>query len=207
MQYLNRIKQALQGPRIGPSPQIREFLLQYGLYNIIFINVCRKPVQEYILKAAEIISLGEFNKKRVELNYDKLFHLYLLLTLRYNDDIIYIKLEKNKVVQIKKIILVNDKDCMLIEVLLNYSMNLNTFINNGIKLQGSNFWIYDSIHLNCQNFVNTLLRANSLGNEKIYNFVEQNVDELVVKPVQKIFRFVTDLAARIDIIKYGFGLI
>ena len=69
-----------------------------------------------------------------------------------------------------------------------------------------NFWLYDIIVNNCQRFVNTLLKSNNLGNEEIYSFVEQNVNDLVIKPVQKMANYITNLAAKIDVIKYGQGL-
>ncbi len=108
--------------------------------------------------------------------------------------------------QIKPIYSVNDKDCMLINIPLNKLITFNSFLNNGIKAQGDNFWLYDSISNNCQKFVNILLKTNNLGNEQIFKFVEQNVNDLVVKPVQQMAHFITDLAARIDLIKYGKGL-
>ncbi len=100
MNYINRFISSLKGPRLGPSPQIRDFIQKYGNNNIVFMNVCREPIQEYILKAANLITLGGFNKKKIELNYDKLFHLYLLISLENN---VNFKLEKNEIVQIKPI--------------------------------------------------------------------------------------------------------
>ncbi len=220
MNYFNRIIASLHGLRLGPSPQIRTFINKFGNYKIIAINVCRKPIQKYIEITAELITLGKFNKKKQELNYDKLFHLYLLLTLTDNKENINISLEKNEVVQIKPIYTINDTDCMKVDINKNIKrrssfstedkLSSGTFIeflNNEIKAQGDNFWIYDSIELNCQNFVKNLLINNNLGTNKIFTFIEQDVSNLIIKPVQKITRFITDLAARFDIIKHGYGLV
>ena len=167
MNYINRFISSLKGPRLGPSPQIRVFIQKYGNNNIVFMNVCREPIQEYILKAANLITLGGFNKKKIELNYDKLFHLYLLISLENN---VNFKLEKNEIVQIKPISEFIHKDCMTINVPINEKISFSNFLNNGIKSQGMNFWLYDAIVNNCQRFVNTLLKSNNLGNEKIYFF-------------------------------------
>ena len=54
--------------------------------------------------------------------------------------------------------------------------------------------------------MNTLLKDSGLGNKKVYDFVQQDVDELVVSSIKKLTYFITDIAARFDIIKYGAAL-
>lgn len=206
MNYINRFITALKGPRIGPSPSMRLFYEKYGSYTIINMNVCRAPIKKYIEQAAEIITLGQYNKKKRELHYDKLFHLYLLLTLQNNDNSLNVRFEKNEVVQITQVISLNDIDCLNIS--LNKEITFNEFIYNTINEIGlNNFYLYDSVENNCQKFIIQLLITNQLGNKKIYDFIEQDVKNLVVLPVQKIAHFVTDIAARLDVIKYGASLI
>ena len=193
--------------RQGPSPQIRDFISQYGSYDIVFMNVCRHPIQEYIFNAINILTLGKAKENMKELHYDKLFHLYLLISLEKNDNVINIKLEKNEVVQIHKITQTHDSDCKIVNISMTDKINFTTFLNNGIQKQGKSFWLYDAISNNCQVFIMTLLTANKLGNSEIYTFVKQDVSTLLSSPIKKAFRFITDLAARFDFIKYGKGLL
>ena len=192
--------------RQGPSPQIRDFISQYGSYDIVFMNVCRNPIKEYISKAINILTLGKAKEKMKELHYDKLFHLYLLISLEKNENLINIRLEKNEVVKIHKIILSCESDCKMVNIPMQNKINFTVFLNNEIQQQGRSFWLYDAISNNCQVFIMTLLTANKLGNSEIYTFVKQDISTLLSSPLKKAFRFITDLAARFDFIKYGKGL-
>lgn len=82
------------------SPDIRKWLKENGNKKIKNIAVCRTPVESYIRNTLNIISLGKFNKNLKTLNYDDIFHLYLLISLEDGQQYI---LEKNEVIQKTKV--------------------------------------------------------------------------------------------------------
>lgn len=205
-EYYKRFKKALSGPREIAPPEVRDFIQYLGDFQIVGINVCRKPIWKNIELAANLVTLGSFNKRKNELGYDKMFHLYLLVKLQKGSEIKQILIEKNEVANIQYVDRSIDSDCKVVPVNVSKGLNLKQFIENGEKYQGNSFWVYNVADNNCQVFVTTLLIANNLGDKSIYDFIKQNVQDLVVGPLSKISNFITNTAAKFHILRYGYGI-
>ena len=99
-----------------------------------------------------------------------------------------------------------DAESKLVKV--NKSLTLNTVMANTKKKMGRKFLPYSAYNNNCQDFLMAILKSNKLGNQTIYKFVKQNTTSIFkTNPVfTGITNFITDLGAKINILKEGAGL-
>ena len=63
------------------SNKIKKILKEYGDMKVRAIKIGRRPINNKVEKAFDIISLGKWSKLRDQYYYDKLFHLFLIITL------------------------------------------------------------------------------------------------------------------------------
>ena len=94
---IKRIRDVWGGVRKNAPPAIRRFTEQNGDAKITKIVVCRKPIVPAIERLASWVSGGRWDSNKKDLQYDKMFHLFLIMTL---DNGRSIKLEKNQVVEL-----------------------------------------------------------------------------------------------------------
>lgn len=196
--------ESIKGPRKGPSPKVREFLNGKGNMAITKMFICRTPINAGIEAVINLISLGQFQRNKSKLNYDKLFHLFIVILLHNGE---HYRIEKNEVVVIEKIKYndINNTEC--INIPIKKSITTKQLLSNAENYQGSDFWLYDARDNNCQVFVLSCLVGSGLGTSQDYKFIKQDASQLLSGASHKISRFITDLAARFDIFKYGKGLI
>ena len=149
----------------------------YKNNNIIKINVYRKPVSKILKKLLNVISFGKFMNNLKKSPYDEIYHLFMVITL---DNNINILIEKNERINIKILNnidilnLNNDKFTQKIDIIINDKINFYDLLYNTYKIMGNNFYIYDSSLYNCQNFILNILRANNIYQIEYYNFIYQD---------------------------------
>lgn len=196
--------ESFKGIRKGPSPKVRDFLKEKGNLTIVKMYVCRTPIYSAIEYVMNLITLGEFQRNKAKLNYDKLFHLFIVVLLQNGE---HYRIEKNEVVVIEKIKYndINNAEC--IDIPIKKSITTKQLLSNAENYQGSDFWLYDARDNNCQVFVLSCLVGSGLGTSQDYKFIKQDASQLLSGTSHKISRIITDLAARFDILKYGRGLI
>ena len=190
------------------KPSIKKILEKYNENIIKEIIIMRKPINKYLRNALNILSVGNFEENINKLNYDKIYHLFMIIIL---DNNIKILIEKNERVNIEIIEnnkfneLYNDGNVDKIKIDINdspsgldkkhsflYNFNLNQFINTSLKYMGNdNFFIYSSYKWNCQNFIYNILLSNNLMKKDYENFIMQNIEELFknmnyIKPISDI---------------------
>jgi hypothetical protein len=182
------------------SSKFRSKMKQYGNNNIVSIVVARAPVQKIVQKLLNIITLGKFDAIRRKLNYDDVYHLYLILTL---DNGKRLRLEKNQVVQMTHYS--SDKpEKQEMPVSMRGNITLNDFIDKVIKRIGiKDFIRYSSDNLNCQHFVDNLLTANNLNNPELRKFIMQDIKQLLTPIARDIGQVATDIAGTITNITGG----
>lgn len=197
-----RAKQAIfDGPRQNAPPQIRNWLEQHGNETITKLVVCREPINAAIDYALNIISLGDWNSNKKQLNYDNLYHLWILITTSSGRTW---RLEKNEVVQIKQS---NDTGQQHMQVSLrDQTIKLRGFIDNGEKI-GPSLWVYNPSSANCQMFVMSLLEGCGLMTQELKQFILQDAVATIGKDslASRLGTSLTDLAARFDILLNGAG--
>ena len=203
-----RIKYSIIGRDKLPPP-VRRILETYGDMKIRKIEIARVPLQKQITYVGNLITLGKLNKIQKDMGYDKLFHLYSIITLENNDEYI---LEKNEVINLQKINIdprqVEETEVININ-LKNKQLTLNSILSNIEKAMGQNkFLTYNVKDNNCQYFMIYLLKSNGLGTEQDYKFIQQNIIELIHNLggiYHNLATAITKLGERFNILLYGRG--
>jgi hypothetical protein len=127
--------------------------------------------------------------------YDKLYHLGLVVVLEDDTKLIIEKLEKISISKYASSYIKNNSEVKRVDMKLK-RLSLLDFLNNTRrKLTPSQFFGYDGTGKsgktnNCQDFIINLLKYSGLENTEIYNFVKQDLDELL----QKLPRYVHSIA-------------
>lgn len=173
-----------------------EILRRYGDFKVVGIYPRRKPVIPAIESFINVISLGKYEANKAKANYDKMFHLGVILMLENMKGIL---VEKNE-----KINITDDFDNIdeeVIECKYNGGATLREFLENARKLVGDyTFFQYNAFSNNCQAFVNNLLIANGAMTREAGEWIKQDVGKILkgLPPwVPKISQFVTDSYAKI----------
>ena len=194
----NRIKTIFVG--VTGSPTLRKFLETYGNENIVKITVGREPLSSPIKQTLNLLSLGKLDISLKNLNYDKLFHLFLILKLSNGKSF---HIEKNQRINVYEGGIRGET----IDVPMKTPIKVIDFIDKTKKRMGPNFFPYD-IRNNCQQFVDNLLTANGLNNATTHKFINQDVKEVFQSMpgyIEKISRGITNIAGVIDSLLYGDG--
>jgi hypothetical protein len=200
-----RIKGFFTGREAGLlPPSVRQFLQDNGQKEITGIIVYRKPIQSFISKTANILTLGEFNRIVKSLGYDSMMHLYMVITF----DNQRIGLEKNEVINIFTPPSV-DRNTEQMEVLIDNPMTFNELLGKTKRYMGpSRFTSYDARKNNCQDFVLSVLTSNGLITPQLESFIKQDVETIFKRlPLfDRLAKGATDLAGRVDTLIQGYGV-
>lgn len=199
---VKRVSDIFQGMRQRASPSIRQWLEKNGEKKIKKIVVGRKPIQSGVEKVANLLSLGKYEANKKSLGYDKMFHLFMIITL---DDGSSIKLEKEEV---PKLTISSDAGPDKIEVQKQPNVSMNEFIKNAeTKAGGTKLWVYDPISQNCQYFVKWCLQGSNLLTPEVEKFVMQDANKVIegFSWFQKLGRAATNIANVADVALHGQG--
>jgi len=157
------------------QPPERKLMEQYGDKVITKIVIQRAPIKTVPVDSLmNLITNGNFNKSLKDYGYDKLFHLFMIITL---EDQTEISLEKNETIQMKKSPQKSDYESLNVS-LSGKVITLNELMEKTSNLMGSNFFPYHPINNNCQTFISSVMKAIGLNTSQIDNFVNQPVDKL-----------------------------
>ena len=171
---------------------INNFLKLHGNKSIRRIIVSRIPVSAKVQYLAEIITLGQWSSNMKKLNYDDVYHLFMLVEL---DDGLLFKIEKNSRVDIT---LNNNKlgDTMI--NITDINNTLNDMFDNAEKMYGGErLYRYDPFKTNCQVLLIDLLTAINKITPELRTYIMQNAAALVENDVLKyIAKISTDAIAR-----------
>ena len=188
-------------PRENFPPKVRSFLTKYGDVEIQNIMVCRTPIESALATAMNWLSLGMFKQKLKELNYDNAFHLFLIVQLANG---MSVRIEKNHVVSVESVHRALPRNTETRPVTFTGSLSLNVLLVNGVAYRGPDFFKYDSVTANCQDFVLSILKGNKLESDEA--FIKQKAEELVPTYLQKLNRYITDTASQFDVAVNGNGV-
>ncbi len=175
------------------TKQFRDLIKQFGDNVIMKMELKRSPVRKAIVKALDTLSLGKWEKVRP---YDKLWHLYISLTL---DDGNILRLEKNSVLTLQ----LNSKDDENTESLaVHYPtdklITVNSLLENTRKYMGKKYFLYNAKGNNCQDFIMAVLASNNLGTSEEIKFVKQSTRDIFNQNpdyLRRIALFTTNLRA------------
>jgi len=157
------------------QPPERKLMEQYGDKVITKLVIQRAPIKTVPVDSLmNLITNGNFNKSLQEYGYDKLFHLFVIITL---EDQTEISLEKNETIQMKKSPQKSNYESLNVS-LSGKVITLNELMEKTSNLMGSNFFPYHPINNNCQTFISSVMKAIGLNTSQIDTFVNQPVDKL-----------------------------
>lgn len=179
-----------------------DVLKKYGDNMIWGIEIRRDPIMTVIDKFMNMLSLGKFDEAKKKYNYDVMFHLYAIITLKLKDNSLkQILIEKNQSINIsEKIPQKTPKtESINIAIVPNPKLTLNVLLNKTIELVGKEqYFVYNPFSWNCQMFIRNVLEANMLYGGQIEKFVFQPIEKLaqdVGKTTRIISKGLTDTAS------------
>jgi hypothetical protein len=188
----------LFGAKLDFSNKIKKILKKYGDKKIRAIRIGRRPINSLVEKAFQIISLGKWEENRKKYPYDRLFHLFLVLTM---DDGTVISFEKNSIVTMTE----NDSRCSMknVECIeLEYpadSITLDELVKKPLARIGKEkYFVYQPFDQNCQIFISEVLKTFNLYSPKAKEFVYQDISEIVERLpfyVKYVAKTITDIDA------------
>jgi hypothetical protein len=175
MEKLKGIYDALMGNDALPK-SFRNSLKKYGDQTIKSITVKRTPLSGVVDSLMNLITLGRW--KEIKKGYDKIFHLYAVLTLDSGKKLL---LEKNERPVLSESIPDDTKETESAGVTtLTTPITLADFVGKTVKQMSLQDYItYSALSLNCQDFIRNHLRANGLLNPTLLQFVYQDIQKLV----------------------------
>ena len=180
--------------------QLEDIIRQNENVDIDEIYVCRKPIISFIKSLLNIFSFGQLGRTMEKLGFDKLFHLYMVFKLKNGR---MYRIEKNQRVNAYKIdSLDKDATCVLLPK-LTFPKTLRQFFDIVDAHKIPNLYHYNGLADNCQKFVRDCLQSNGLYNQKLKDFVMQDVKDLVPSFVKDLAENITDIAGIGDYIWHG----
>ena len=170
---------------------INDFLKLHGNKSIRRIIVSRIPVSAKIQFIANLVSNGGWTANMKKLNYDDVYHLFMIVEL---DDGLLFKIEKNSRVDItvgKRTL----GDTMI--NIDNIKNTLNDMFEFSERLYGlERIYRYDPFKTNCQVLLVDLLSSIDKITPPLKTYIMQNATSLIENDIFKyIAKGVTDLAA------------
>jgi hypothetical protein len=168
------------------------FLKKHGSGDIETLVVRRAPVQEWINRALNVLSVGKWDESRAQFEYDKMFHVSLIVNGQY------------AIQRVGRVsIAMKDPDRPGSEFrnvpLSPYgeSLTMNQMLQTTLRRVGEDtFFKYDSFRNNCQNFVYNILVANNLMTPELESFILQPLDKLLEQQpgyLSAVAKSVTDI--------------
>ena len=161
------------------------------------ITVIRTPVQRLLTDVINYLSLGKLAEVKEKLNYDELYHLFIVVKLETGE--IYLVEKNANIVLTTKIRADTDKTEKM-EADNVKVITLNDLLENTRKIMGDDkFYRYDSFNSNCQTFILNVIRANTyLPSKELIDFIKQNLEDTLQPYVSKTANFITDSASKLD---------
>jgi hypothetical protein len=180
--------------RLNQRPKaINDYLKLNGNKKLRRIIVSRKPVSAKIQYVANLVTLGGWTENMKKLNYDDVYHLFMLVEL---DDGTLFKLEKNSRVDITL------HDNKLGDTMINIdniNKTLNDMFNNAEKEYGlERIYRYDPFKTNCQVLLVDLISAINKITPQLREYIMQTASALIESDILKyIAKMATDSTALI----------
>lgn len=160
---------------------------QRGEDTIERMVVVRTPVQAYVGKLMQIVSLGTYKDVISDSNYDTMFHLSLLINGRY-------VLQKNEVIVLtdtgesSRNVIEKGSDIMAVKIpsatsstsmAASSPLTFTTLLENTKQHMGPKaFTDYCAKANNCQDFILAILQSNGLAYPHLISFMKQDSEQI-----------------------------
>jgi hypothetical protein len=167
------------------SNTVKSYLRAFGSIPITSMKLVKNDVSNLIVKPLNTLS-GQ--------NYDKLFHLGILVEINRR----WLILEKNATINLTGRFSLKNR--VQIPVNIPVDLTLNKIFEKTRARMGDSFVRYSANQNNCQDFVLAVLESNGLMTPQLFDFVKQDTEAIFKnKPIiRKVVNTVTDLGAVVD---------
>ena len=182
-------------------PNVKQILSQYGNGIIKSITLKRTPVNGLLTGALSLFSLGKFGE-RMEKSFDEIFHLYMEIELQTG---VRLTLEKNERINME----INPKQRRDEEMEsvknIPQGLTVNVMLENTRRSMGNQFFSYDAVNNNCQDFILSVFKSNGIGDRLNENFIKQDTGTLFrgLPVLKTIAHTATELGERANIVSQG----
>jgi hypothetical protein len=190
-------------------PKARHNLAKYSSGIVEELLIRRAPVQNIVNTALNFITAGKWDDIKSKYNYDKLFHLSMIITLKMpNGSQPRLIVEKNEVINISDSFKTTGKEEYFV-VPVSCCVKFWDFMDKAQKAKGVEFFKYDAFRNNCQIFLDGILSANGINTPDAHQFIMQDVDKLLQELPEYVSPFAnltTNIAGLADRVLYGQGM-
>ena len=179
--------------REGYTKKTADWIRAHRYDKIYSLSVIRVPLNFTTVLAINAITAGQFGSVSKSLNYDRFFHLMLLV----NGQWIF---EKTTGPEIRPYNASQDSPntAESMDAPTPTNMNVEDFLENTQRSMGkANYFTYNGFRNNCQDFVISMLKSNGVLTLQLREFVLQPIDELIDKlpsHTEETLNVVTDTA-------------
>ena len=198
MEKLKEFGKKLMYGRKDYSPKVKKILKEFGNESITNMYILRTPISKVLRFIMNITSLGDFEKKLKEKDFDDLFHLALHIETSKGR----VALEKNEVISMTK----NPKragNAQMMNISVPKGTTINKMLEKTKELMKQKFFPYSAKDNNCQRFILSILQANGLANKENTEFIKQNTNSLFTTHLRKASNTITDFAGKLDVLLQG----
>lgn len=201
---INKMNALINGRNAYP-PKVRDILNKYGNEIITSVVIKRNPLSNAIMNVLNTVSLGSFKNKLDRSEYDKLFHLQIVITTNTNK---IISIEKNEVINMS----LNPSSSPNMESSIVHNLpqglTLQNLMENTKNYMKNSMFSYSAKDNNCQDFVMGILNGNNIGDDENRSFTKQDTESLFGSSdyLRKISNTVTDMGEKVNIITNGAGI-
>jgi hypothetical protein len=209
---VGRVSGVFTGRGDNYPPAERAILEKYGNSPIVSLCLYREKVASGVNKLANVISLGQFNKVKNDYGIDQLYHLMLVVSVNYNDQIVPILVEKNEVINLHEYPNIKpEAEKQDLSLPANFNHTFGQLLENGQKFMGSKWFSYDAFTNNCQDFLQAIILSNpplQKENPTAINFIKQDTSGLtrdLSGTTKNLFSGITTLANRLNVLAKGKG--
>jgi hypothetical protein len=164
------------------SPADQAFKNQYGNWPITSMTVIRTPIQKFVSKALNWLSLGAYEDAVEKYGYDNIFHLALIGTSSDNINSVRWITEERGVVSLREFKPTDiGPQAQQINVPLtnDLRLSLDSMYSDALLAIGDQFWVYNATTDNCQDFLLALLGSSHLLTPDLTKFIKQPVESIV----------------------------
>ena len=197
LERLKKTTRSLIYGRDGISPNVDKFMRDHGDEPVLEMIISRNVVSSILTGSMKLIS----SQFREMAGSDKLYHLKVLIRTTHSN----ISLEKNEVITISPYKMNYNAENLYVSFPPGISINI--LLQNTRDKMGGSFLTYSARDNNCQNFILALLQSNFLDNTRNVLFTKQSTSDLFDVNLRKITNTITDIGAKIDIIREGGSLL
>ena len=189
--------------RTDYNPSQKKLIEKYGSNTITHIKIGRSPLPSFITGALDILTFGAFKELLRKSPYDKLYHLFMIITL---DNGVNILAEKNQGLNIKEVSSYDPKNTEYIDATyIPSGLTFKELLDNGKQVLGNKYFPYDATKSNCQQWIRGVLQGSSILTKQLSDFVYQDVATLFkdYQTALKVVKGLTDIGSTADILITG----